>query len=325
MPGKYLFHKISVVLTPLIITMFLFSVAYAASREDIIADSLNDIEEGKTSDTFRQKLKKVITEETPAEETPWEVDAYVKYMPTSGVHNQSGKVGLTDVESQYSYEFKVAEKIPVKLAYTNKYISIDNTTAVKLPAHLTGMVFDVETTLPFFNVENTYFRLGVSPSFYTDNWSAYSSAFRMPSRYMMIHRSNEQFTWVLGVAAFPDYETPVLPIAGFIYKPNDKLTFNIIPSEPTIEYDINDKLGIFAEMGIIGGEYEVTKDDMNGLKLEYDDNYLGGGVNYSPTKNINASLSVGGSFNRLLQYRDSFGKVSLKNNFYTKLRVEMSF
>ena len=214
--------------------------------------------------------------------------------------------------------------MPLKLSLDNKYICIENTTTVKLPAHLVGLTTDIETTFPFFNVDKTYLSLGVSPSFYGDDWSFRTSGFRLPSRAFLIYQPTEKWTFLAGVAFYPDFENEVLPILGFIYKPNDKLTFEITPKRPNISYILNDKITLFAEGGSTFSEFEVSKDNLKNVVLRYRETHLGAGIKYKVNKFIESSLSCGGIFGRSLKYRDdSLGEVDIKNGTYAELRLEI--
>jgi len=283
---------------------------YAASEEDVGNVLFS------TADDYRQKLRKIITvKEEP--ELHHELDTYACFMPSSGVSGQSGRVGIIDSASEYSYDFKVFGKLPVEVALATKYVGINNSTVVKLPANLTGMGIGAETTFPFF-FDNTYLTVGLAPSFFTENWNINSSSFRLPQRYFLIFQPNEQWTFICGVGVFPGYEDNVAPIVGFIYKPNDKLAFNIVPKGPEISYDLNDNLTLLIEGDITGDEYEVTKDNLKNVVLEYNDLRLGTGFRYKINKYIKTTFSVGGVFDRSLRYRDdALGKVAIKNGLYT--------
>ncbi|MBM3246488.1 MAG: hypothetical protein FJZ13_04085 [Candidatus Omnitrophica bacterium] len=252
------------------------------------------------------------------------IDTYFRYMPSRGVEAQSGKVELMQSGAEYSYEFKLFDKLPLKFSVAPEYIGIENSTVVELPANLTGVTTDIEATLPFFGFDKTYLRLGVSPSLYGEDWDFESSNFRIPMRYFLIRQPNEQWTLIAGVGVYPDFEHEVLPILGFIYQPNEKLIFNIVPKRPNISYLLNEQVTLFAEGGsAFNSEFEVTKDDLKNVVLRYEQMRLGGGVKLKLNQFIQTSLSAGGVFGRTLKYRDSLGKVHIKDGFYTELRAQI--
>jgi hypothetical protein len=251
-----------------------------------------------------------------------EVDSYVRYISSSPDKAQPGKVEIIQSEVNYSYNLKLFGELPVKLAVNPEYISINRSVATKLPAHLTSFTADIETTFPFFNLKQTYFRIGLSPSFNGDNWDFNSSDLRIPSRYYAIYQLNEKWTFVCGVAVFPNYENTILPIAGFIYKPNDKLLFNFTPDRPNISYALTDRFTLFVEADGSIEEYVVTRDGQENVKLRYTQAHLGSGVRFKINKFTETSLSVGGVLDHTLRYRDTGGKVSIKDGFYVEFRIE---
>ena len=254
----------------------------------------------------------------------FQFDSYMRYIPARSVKAMSGEVEIIESDADCSYELKAFDKLPVKFSLNEQHIGIENTTDVELPAHLVGLATDIETTLPFFSFEDTYLRLGVSPSFYSDDWDCASSNFRIPSRYFLIFIPNDKWTFIGGIGVYPDFETAVFPILGFIYKPNDKLSFNITPKRPNISYLLNKRVRLFAEGGMSFDEFEVTKDSQENVVLSYKKKYLGSGVEFKFNKFIKSSVTVGGVFNRSLKYRDSLGKVNMKSSLYTEFRVQIS-
>lgn len=265
------------------------------------------------------------TTSSEEENLPFEVDSSIRYMPSRRVDAMSGKVGITEAESECSYEFKAFDKLPVKLSLDTQYISINNTTEVELPSHLTGLKTTIETTLPFLKFDKTYLRLRLSPAFYSDDWNVRSSSFRIPSQTFLIYEPNNKLTLIAGVAVYPDFENNILPILGFIYRPNYKWAFNIIPKDPNISYILNDRITLFAEGGSsLNSEFEVTKDNLKNVVLRYNQLQLGTGIKYKFNKFIQSSVSVGGVFNRYFKYRDSLGKVNIKDGLYTEFRLDFT-
>jgi len=252
-----------------------------------------------------------------------EFDSYVRYSASRSIKADSGKVGIIKSESEYSHELKLFEQLPVKLSLGYQYIGINDTVKLKLPAHLTGVTTDIETTLPLFSLSKTYLRLGVSPSFYGDNWDFNSSNFRIPSRYIIIYKPNEKWTFLCGVAVYPTYENPVFAIGGFIYKPNDKLVFNIVPNRPNVAYSVNERITLFTEGDLYVEEFRVSRGDPKDVVLRYAEARLGSGIKFKINDSIYSSFSAGSLFNHYLRYRDSQGKVGIKNGLYTEFRVEV--
>jgi len=282
---------------------------------------------------FSLSLSNVFAEHLAEDNRNNEVDSFVRYIPSRSVEAQSGKVEIIESEVNYSYKLKLFDKLPVELTVNPEYVSINNSVAVKLPAHLTGFNANIETTLPLFNLPRTYFHISVIPSFYGDNWTFSRQNFRIPSRWFAIYQPNEKWTFMGGIYVYPVqrypvqlvHTHPVSLLGGFIYKPNDKLNFNLVPTRPNVTYFINDKLGAYVEYSASSGEFEVTKDGRKGVVLKYEEQHAGVGMQYKFNKSSCAYFTVGDMFKRRMQYRDSLGKVNIKSGLFTEVKMEVSF
>lgn len=325
--------KISLILSAAIIFFLsgILAYSYCYGETSLIGSQTGDeavIAEEKLNppapareESFRQSLKQLITE---GSDMPHQLDTSFKYMPLQSVKSQDGEVAINEVESEYSYDLKIAGKLPVELSLYQQYIDINESTAVPLPSKLTGVSAGIQTTFPFFNIDKTYFRLRLIPSFYSDRWSFNSGNFRLPVHMFVIHQPSDKLTLLAGVGIYPDYADNVVPIFGFIYKPTDKLTFNIVPIRANISYDLTDKLSLFTVFDATSDEYLVRKDGVKNVTLYYKQRFLGAGLSYEINKNVTVSLSGGNVFGRVLEYKDYQGKVSIKNGLYTEFRLELS-
>ncbi|MDD5501147.1 MAG: DUF6268 family outer membrane beta-barrel protein [Candidatus Omnitrophica bacterium] len=291
---------------------------YGMAREDEQAEGTFDLRPS----TYRQKLGKVVVPED--ESYSHGLDNYLRFMPSCGVSGQSGRVSIVDTATEYNYNVKIFGQLPVEFAVGEKYISIVNSTAVDLPSRLTSVFFGVETTLPFFAVKNTYFTIGLAPVFDTGDWGIRSSALSFVQRYFFIYQLDEKMVFVSGVSIAPHEKDPVMPILGFIYKPNERLTFNILPKQPEISYVLNNRLTVFGQADMTMDEYKVTRRGVKNNVLEYNEIHAGAGLRYKMNKHIQGSVSAGGVFNRSLKYRDGGGKAQIEDGMYMELRIDIN-
>ncbi len=255
---------------------------------------------------------------------PVEICSFARYIPSRKVNASAGEVSITTAESEYIYEVKAGGKLPLQFSLGSQYVGINNTTEVMFPSKLTGLTAGIETTLPFFKFNNTYLRLGLNPAFYTEDWHASSSSFRIPLYSFLIYQPTPKWTFITGLAVYPGFKNKTWPVIGFIYKANDRLEFNLTPKEPGISYKLNQKTVLFTEAGLSAQEFEVTKGDLKNIILEYNETRLAAGVRYKFNKSIQSAFALGGVFNRSLKYQDNSGKVVIKNGFYTEFKVEIS-
>jgi len=249
----------------------------------------------------------------------------VRIIPDRSVKARSGHIQITESETNYTNKIEFFKKLPVEFSIDSQFISIDKTISMALPAHLTGVSFDAQATLPFLNINKMYLGVGVTPSFYGDKWEFESSDFRIPSRYYAIYRPNEKWTWIGGVKVLPRYKDSVLPIVGVIFKPNDRLNFNLISDGPQVTYRLNDRIALFLKGDFSADEFTVSRDNSKNVILRYARTGMGGGIKLKINKFIQLFLSMGDEFNSTLRYRDNNDKASIRSGFYNEFRLEASF
>ncbi len=247
------------------------------------------------------------------------------FLPSSDVSTPSGRVRISQESAGCSYELKAFGSLPVKFSLDGRYTGIDNTSPVDLPAHLNALETGLETTLPFFNLESAYLRFGLNPSFYGDSWDFTAYDFRIPARVVGIYRPSDTWTWVAGVAVYPEFQCTAFPVFGLIYKPDDVWTFHLVPQRPHINYKLNQRVVLFAEGAGGFGEYEVDKDGYKSAVLQYKEIRAGGGLEYKINDSLTGVFSTGGVFNRALKYRDSLGKVVIEDGMYVSARLQARF
>lgn len=259
-----------------------------------------------------------------------EINSYIRYIPSSSAVSQGGKIRIIQSGIEYSYDFKAFGELPVELSLNPEYINMNNSTAVKFPARLTKLSFGFNTTVPLFNIKGTYFYMELDPSFYGDDWNFGSSNFSFESCYTVIYKPNERLSLVAGLEVNPVYRYPlpsalhaypVSPVLGFIYKPNDKLMFNIVPDAPTVSYTFTDRVTLFIQENDSLERYYVTRDNAR-TKLNYSQSYLSAGVKFKINKFIETSLAMGNVFRQILKYTDSTGKIATRNGLFTEFRIE---
>lgn len=301
-------------------------IAQALKQAEMAMQSAAPTEEtvAEVNKDYRQSLEAELKEE-PSEDDdlPGEFSNYYRYMPRQGVSENKGTVGITEVASEYIYDFKAFGELPLEVGVGAQYTGIDNSTNFSLPRRLTEVSTGVEATLPFF-FDKTYLRLGAVPSFFSDNWSFNSIAFKMLGKAYFIYKPSDKLIFIGGVASFPGFYSTIAPIAGVIYKPDDKWSFNLVPPRPNIDYALTKKLNVFAEYSLTSNEYKVTKDDERNITLQYQEQHAGMGLNYRFNKYIESSVSMGQIFKRNFQYRDSLGKLKIQSGLYSEFKVTIN-
>ena len=250
-----------------------------------------------------------------------------RYITPSDVHASSGDVAINESEFKYEYEFKAFGELPINFSLDVKHTGIDDEVVTELPTRLEhrGLGLGAKFPIPFVDAENYYMGFDIFPSFNTDDGDLNSSAFRIPFRTYLIYKPREEFILVAGISVRPEYDTTVLPVLGLIYKLNDRLSFNLASDDPNIDYKLTSKTSVFIEFGYANDEYEVTKGGQRGIVLKYQELSSGVGVRRQLNEHIKATVSVGGVFNRRLEYEEDTGKVVPEPAIYTEAKITGTF
>jgi hypothetical protein len=269
--------------------------------------------------------KELFAESQTAEENPiFESESYVKYIPSRKEENGSGKISIVEASSEQSLELKTFKDLPVDLTINTKYIGMDEATDLHFPGYLTTAGVDIETTVPLFDIDKTFLRLGANPSFYSDTWDFSAASFRLPLRTILIYQPNTTLTFLSGLAFYPDFENKFYPIVGFIYKPNDRLTFNITSEDPSITYALNKKTDLFVEASAyLDEEFNTTRDHVKNAILEYREISYGGGISHKLNSRVTASFSVGEAINRVIKYKNSPDVIKIRDSAYMEFKVNI--
>lgn len=249
-------------------------------------------------------------------------------MPSSDIESQDGDIDIVETAFGWEYEFKAFDKMPVELSIDAGVINLDNDgISVELPAHLKSrsLGLGVKLPAPFLDEEHFFTGWEIYPTMNTEGDTFDGGAFRMPMRAYLIYRRDENFILIGGVTVRPDYDTTVLPVLGLIYKPNDRLSFNLASDDPHIAYELTDKARLRWDFDYTFEEYEVNRGDSEDVVLKFQDASTGIGIECDYMEYVKAGISVGYVFNRRLEYEDGEGKVLPEGDVYVRAQIMANF
>ncbi len=169
-----------------------------------------------------------------------EVTATVRsrHVYTSDVEATDAKIAVTRTEVDGKYAFKLFEELPVEVSLGVGHIDINEDDPVDLPSRLESRRLGFSTKFPAPLIGDDHYFVGVDvfPTLNTDDWEWEAGAFRVPFRAYLIFKESDDFILVGGVSVRPEYDNAVLPVLGLIYRPNERLSFNLAQDHPNITY-----------------------------------------------------------------------------------------
>lgn len=251
----------------------------------------------------------------------FESESYIKHIPSQKQENGPGKISIVEAASEQNIEFKTYKDLPVSVSIDTKYIGMNEATDRHFPGYLTSAGVDIETTVPFFDVDKTLLNLGVNTSFYSDTWDFSATSLRIPLRAALIYQPDSSLSFLAGVEYYSSFENKFFPIIGFIYKPDDRLTFNITTENPNITYAVSKETDLFLEANAyLDEEFNTTRDRVKNVVLEYREISFGGGLSHKFNSRLIGSLSAGESINRVIKYKNSADVIVIGDSIYTELK-----
>ncbi len=246
---------------------------------------------------------------------------------SSDIEATDEDIDITSTKFDLTCKFKVAGELPLDISLEVGHKDINADTSVDLPSRLESRRLGLSTKFPapFIQDERFFVGLDIFPTLNTDDWDLEPGAFRIPFRSYLIFKESDDFILVGGVSVRPEYEREVLPVVGLIYRPNDRLAFNLASDDPNVSYKLTDATLLRWEFQYAFDEYEVTRGAQEGVVLRYQEISSGFGIEHRFNEAFKGIVSAGGVFNRQLEYSDEVGKVAPDTGFYTSARITAVF
>ncbi len=250
-----------------------------------------------------------------------------QHIYSSDIEATGSEIDITSTNFGLGSKFKVAGQLPVEILLNIGHKDINTDSPVDLPSHLEArrLKISVKFPAPFVSDDRFFMGIDILPTFNTDSWDWQSGAFRIPFRSYLIFKESDDFILVGGVTVRPEYEREVIPLFGLIYRPNDRLSFNLASDDPNISYKLTDRTLLRWEFQYAFDEYEVTRGAQEGVVLQYQEIASGFGIEHQFNDVFKGLLSTGVVLNRQLKYKDDVGKVAPDAGLYVNAQLTATF
>lgn len=145
---------------------------------------------------------------------------------------------------------------------------------------------------------------------------------------------SKKFYLLLGARVSILAKEPVYPIIGAVWLIGDHLRLEAIPPEPRLIYSFSDKLDVFVGGDLLGDAYKRDETHytqrgerrFSGGVIDYSEYRAGGGITYSPIKQVDIDLSGGWDFGRDFDYYRGASKRFVTDGApYAKVKISAQF
>ncbi|OGX07383.1 MAG: hypothetical protein A2Z88_03870 [Omnitrophica WOR_2 bacterium GWA2_47_8] len=260
-------------------------------------------------------------------ENPFSAKLSVRYSPEVDIKDQSGELQYAKIVLRLGYQKILENGTPVYINIGPDHYILTENSAVNLPpdAKSRGIRVGTELNVPFVD---DHFLLGLelNPTFQTAKEVQFDSdGFRMRFSTFLKYKADNGLVWVLGANVRPGYEMPVLPIFGFNYQLNDKISINLVSDAPNVSYALTDKTKLLWEFDYTFDEFEIIGGSLDGSTLSIQDFATGAGIEHTFNDHVAVKAGFGGVFNRIIKYEDAPGKVVPENGVYFSVKADVHF
>lgn len=142
---------------------------------------------------------------------------------------------------------------------------------------------------------------------------------RFPGHVVSYYEVHPWLLTVFGVESLDRDDVSVLPVAGFVWRPNEDVVWELVFPRPKLQTRIGDEHSIYiaGEMG--GGTWAIERDTQTNDNATYRDfRVLLGLVNLDDS---DSSIEIGWAFGRKLSYRSGFGDYHPDDTLLIRLRT----
>ncbi len=161
---------------------------------------------------------------------------------------------------------------------------------------------------------------------YADDASFDSSkAFRITGGGAGVYRSSDQWKWVLGAEYVNRASTQILPVAGFIYTPNDDAEYRLVFPEPRLSWRLpwtdvpgSDERWVYVGGEFGGGAWAVRRTDGTDDRLDITDWRVFLGYERKITGGLSRHVELGYVFSRKLEYQSNGDQIDLGNTLMVR-------
>jgi hypothetical protein len=249
------------------------------------------------------------------------------YVFPSDLH-RGGSFGDQDAISNsfsYGHRFLLSGHLYLHLGVSYDRFDFGSTGA-PVPDHLQAVAGNIGVEFMHNNDIGAFIQ--VKPGFYTEK-DFDSASFDAPITLgrIFVLQQDKLYFFAGANASFLRGRLPVIPIAGVIWMPNEKLKFLALLPEPRIIYSPCNKWDFWAGGQLTGGSFRTDRDDtitphkLSNAQVDYSDYRVGGGFILSPSDAI--TIDFGGGYSLQRKFDFYRADMTFKTDPAPYLRLEL--
>lgn len=246
--------------------------------------------------------------------------------------NHGGSFGQQDeIQTELEYGHRIRLQGDFYLHVGFAYDRYDfGSTAAPVPNHLQAIAGVVGIDYMHGKDVGAFFQ--VRPGFYTQNDLGISS-FDAPITLgrIFVVREDQFYIFLGAYASFLRSGFPVLPLAGVVWIPCDKVRVMALLPEPKIIYSPTKRLNLWAGGELVGGSFRTDRNDgirpgkLNGTQVDFSDYRAGVGLGYAVSDRVSLDVGAGISISRQFDFGRAGETYRTDPSPYVRLKMSAQF
>ena len=246
--------------------------------------------------------------------------------------NHGGSFGKQDlIQNSFEYGHRIKLRGDAYLHLGLSYERFDfGSTSAPVPNHLQALAGVVGIDIMHGSDVGAF--LQFRPGFYGQNEFGISS-FDVPITIgrIFVLQPDKLYVFVGAYASFLRGGSPVLPLAGLIWVPNDKFRLLGVLPEPRMIYSPARNLDLYLGGELSGGSYRtdtnnsITPHKLSGAQVDFSDYRAGVGVAYNLKNNLSVDFGAGYSIQRHFAFHRAGENFRTDPSPYLRLEFKASF
>lgn len=278
------------------------------------------------------KTAVVATTEKTAQAVPLDIFKFEEGYVFESDLNHGGSFGQQDEiqsELEYGHRFRIHGNFYVHVGFAYDRYDFGSTGA-PVPNHLQALagVFGID----YMRGKDVGAFVQVRPGFYFQNDIGISS-FDVPITLgrIFVVQEDKFYIFAGAYASFLRGGFPVLPLAGVVYIPCDKVRIMAVLPEPKIIYSPTKRLDFWAGGELVGGSFRTDRNSnirpgkLNGAQVDFAEYRAGVGLTYDLADHVALDLGAGVSLQRQFDFGRAGETYRTDPSPYVRMQMSASF
>ncbi|MEO7167069.1 MAG: hypothetical protein ABI787_01880 [Spartobacteria bacterium] len=282
--------------------------------------------------TEQDASKMVASTETTTETVPldlFKIESGYVFESDLNHGGSFGKQALIQNEFEYGHRFLISGNFYAHLGVSYDRYDFGSTSA-PVPNHLQAAAGVIG--VDYMHGSDVGAFIQVRPGFYTQNDFGISS-FDAPITLgrVFILQPDRLYVFAGAYASFLRGGFPVLPLAGVIWIPSEKLRFMGVLPEPRVIYSPTKRLDLWVGGELVGGSFRTDRNSnirpgkLNGTQVDFSDYRAGVGLAYAVSNQVTFDLGAGYSIEREFSFRRAGETYRTDPSPYVRMQLSAKF